>query len=86
MKKKKINLYKFKENPYSWHKNYSLLFIDNPVGAGFSFTDDRENGYTQNVTQVAKHMHIALTQFLKMFPWLQSVPFFITGESYAGFV
>ncbi|XP_063708720.1 venom serine carboxypeptidase-like [Culicoides brevitarsis] len=76
------DLVSIRKNPFSWHKNYSMLFIDNPVGAGFSFTD--EDGYTQNVTQVAKHLHIGLTQFLKMFPWLQNVPFFIAGESYAG--
>jgi hypothetical protein len=22
------------KNPYSWHKNHSIIFIDNPVGTG----------------------------------------------------
>lgn len=36
---------------YSWGKNHSLLFIDNPVGTGFSFTDD-DRGYSTNQTTV----------------------------------
>lgn len=25
--------------PYTWNSKYHMLYIDNPVGAGFSFTD-----------------------------------------------
>ncbi|KAJ6644320.1 Venom serine carboxypeptidase [Pseudolycoriella hygida] len=32
---------------YSWHLNHNLLYIDNPVGTGFSFTND-EAGYAKN--------------------------------------
>lgn len=69
-------------NKYSWHKKYSMIFIDNPVGAGFSTTD--KNGYTKNVTQSTEHLYDALIQFFTLFPWLKSSQFFITGESYAG--
>lgn len=41
----------FPEMKYSWGKNHSLLFIDNPVGTGFSFTDD-DRGYATNQTTV----------------------------------
>ena len=27
-----------KKNPYSWSKNHSVIYVDNPVGTGFSFT------------------------------------------------
>lgn len=70
------------ENPYSWHLKYNLLFIDNPVGTGFSYTDP--DGYCQNITQVADHLHIGLRQFFQLFPWLHENPFYITGESFAG--
>ena len=29
-----------KENPYTWAGNHSVLYVDNPIGTGFSFTDD----------------------------------------------
>lgn len=70
------------ENPYSWHTKYNLLFIDNPVGTGFSFTDP--NGYCKNIPQVAKQLYSGLSQFFHLFPALASNPFYITGESYAG--
>lgn len=70
-------------NKHSWHKNYSIIFIDNPVGTGFSFTDKPE-GYATNVTQISKQLYNGMVQFLKLFPWLQDVPLYIVGESFAG--
>ncbi|KAL1124248.1 hypothetical protein AAG570_002018 [Ranatra chinensis] len=70
-------------NPYSWHRNQSLLFIDNPVGTGFSFTDSDE-GYARRQEQIGEQLYVFLIQFFKIFPELQPAPFFIAGESYAG--
>ncbi|XP_063220976.1 venom serine carboxypeptidase-like [Bacillus rossius redtenbacheri] len=69
-------------NPYSWHKNHSLLFIDNPVGAGFSYTTS--DNYPTEETQIGKDLYSAMVQFFTLFPNLQSNDFFISGESYAG--
>nr|XP_021185927.2 venom serine carboxypeptidase [Helicoverpa armigera] len=66
----------------SW-ADHSLLFLDNPVGAGFSFTDD-EDGYPDNEDDVGEQMLEFLKQFLEMFPELRSAPLFVIGESYAG--
>ncbi|XP_034234447.1 venom serine carboxypeptidase [Thrips palmi] len=68
---------------YSWSKQYNLLYIDNPVGSGYSFTGSDE-GYTRNQTQVGRDLYSAVVQFYRMFPKLQGRAFFITGESYAG--
>ncbi|XP_026726827.1 venom serine carboxypeptidase-like isoform X2 [Trichoplusia ni] len=67
----------------TWASDYSLLFLDNPVGAGFSFTDD-DRGYPTNEDDVGAQMLEFLQQFLKMFPELRSAPLFIAGQSYAG--
>ncbi|KAF7288067.1 hypothetical protein GWI33_000121 [Rhynchophorus ferrugineus] len=66
---------------YSWHKNQSVIYIDQPVGTGFSYTEDL---YVTNQTQVGAHLYDALTQFFTLFPELQKNEFFISGESYAG--
>ncbi|XP_039764572.1 venom serine carboxypeptidase-like isoform X2 [Pararge aegeria] len=67
----------------TWAEEYSLLFIDNPVGAGFSFTDD-DRGYPDNEHDVGSQMFEFLQQFLQLFPELHVAPLFIAGQSYAG--
>jgi len=61
-----------------------MLFIDNPVGAGFSNTVD-ESGYcTSTRTCVAENLYSLLQQFYTTFPDQRKVPLYITGESYGG--
>ncbi|XP_063358225.1 venom serine carboxypeptidase-like [Cydia amplana] len=71
------------ELKHSWGKNHSLLFIDNPVGTGFSFTSD-DRGYATNQTTIGENLYTALQQFLTLFPELRKAPLTIAGESYAG--
>ncbi|GAB0097761.1 venom serine carboxypeptidase-like [Sergentomyia squamirostris] len=68
---------------FSWHKNHHLLYIDNPVGTGFSFTDDEE-GYSKTEAEVGQNLHEALQQFFTLFPDLRKRDFFLSGESYGG--
>ncbi|XP_011880871.1 PREDICTED: venom serine carboxypeptidase [Vollenhovia emeryi] len=68
---------------YSWNIAHNLIYIDNPVGTGYSFTGD-DKGYVRNETQVGRDIHSALVQFFLLFPELRNNDFFVTGESYAG--
>lgn len=65
----------------SWFESNSILYIDQPAGTGFSFTNGE---IVTNQTQIGAELYIALQQFFQLFPELQSNDFFITGESYAG--
>ena len=56
-----------KLNPYSWNRNMSMLYIDNPVGAGFSFTDDLM-GYPNFVNESTRDLYEALQQFFTLLP------------------
>jgi len=67
----------------NWNQHYNLLFLDNPLGTGFSFTDD-VNAMVTNQTTVGKDIHLALKQFFELMPHLKTNDFYITGESYAG--
>lgn len=68
---------------YTWSTSHNLIYIDNPVGTGYSFTD-KDAGYATNETQVGRDLYTALSQFFQLFPELQKNDFFVTGESYAG--
>lgn len=59
------------------------VFVDNPVGAGWSFTQD-ERGFVRNEVDVARNLYNLLEQFFIVFSETKSVPFYIAGESYAG--
>ncbi|XP_049637842.1 probable serine carboxypeptidase CPVL [Suncus etruscus] len=68
---------------FSWTSTFSMLYIDNPVGTGFSFTED-PRGYAINEDDVARNLYSALVQFFQLFPEYQKNDFYATGESYAG--
>ncbi|KAJ9584276.1 hypothetical protein L9F63_021398, partial [Diploptera punctata] len=68
---------------YSWTKTHHVIYIDNPVGTGFSFTDS-DDGYARNETKVGEDLYQAIFQFFQLFPELQKNEFYVTGESYGG--
>ncbi|KAK9511226.1 hypothetical protein O3M35_005824 [Rhynocoris fuscipes] len=72
-----------KMRKYYWSQVLNVIFIDNPVGTGFSFTDN-DAGYATNQDAVARDLYSALTQFFQLFPQYRNNDFFIAGESYAG--
>lgn len=67
----------------SWNNHINMLYIDNPVGTGFSFTRD-DRGYSRNQDDVAENLYSALTQFFTVFHEYADNDFYVTGESYAG--
>ncbi|KAF6214175.1 hypothetical protein GE061_008914 [Apolygus lucorum] len=74
---------KLERREHYWSQELNVIYIDNPVGTGFSYTTD-DNGYATDETDVGKDLHEALSQFFQLFPELRSNDFFISGESYAG--
>jgi vitellogenic carboxypeptidase-like protein len=67
----------------TWNSKYHLLFIDQPVGTGYSFTKSEE-GYVTNEDEVARDLYEMLTQFFVIYHEYASSPFYVTGESYGG--
>ncbi|GFY54692.1 probable serine carboxypeptidase CPVL [Trichonephila inaurata madagascariensis] len=68
---------------YHWAKHFQIIFVDNPVGTGFSFTD-HPKGYVTNQEEMADDMYEFLQQFFTVFYEYRNNEFYITGESYAG--
>ncbi|KAM9780660.1 retinoid-inducible serine carboxypeptidase [Neosynchiropus ocellatus] len=67
----------------SWVNAASVLFVDNPVGTGFSYTDSPD-GFATDVATVASDMMTLLKHFFKERKEFQTVPFYIFSESYGG--
>jgi len=69
-------------NPWAWTKKANVIYIDNPVGAGFSYAQDDALPTTQ--AEVARDLYEALIQWFTMFPEYQPNDFYVFGESYGG--
>ncbi|XP_062874789.1 retinoid-inducible serine carboxypeptidase [Trichomycterus rosablanca] len=67
----------------SWVNAASVLFVDNPVGTGYSYTDSY-GALTKNVAMVAADMMVLLKHFFTKRTEFQKVPFYIFSESYGG--
>ncbi|XP_056096570.1 retinoid-inducible serine carboxypeptidase [Rhinichthys klamathensis goyatoka] len=67
----------------SWVRAASVLFVDNPVGTGYSYTDT-EDALTKDVAMVASDMMVLLKSFFSLKTEFQSIPFYIFSESYGG--
>lgn len=80
-------------NEFGWHKAAHMLYIDSPVGTGFSFSNtDSESLHTTD-ENVSIDLASLIFQFLKVFPTyigkpnLTSPPkVYLFGESYGGTV
>lgn len=70
-------------NRGAWNQRCGIIFVDNPVGTGFSLaaTDD---DIPKDNESVAKHLDYALNYFVRRNPVFRSRPLFLAGESYAG--
>ncbi|KAL3279830.1 hypothetical protein HHI36_017335 [Cryptolaemus montrouzieri] len=71
------------ERKYAWTKNYNVLFVDSPVGAGFSYVDIFL-ALARNNTQIADDFLVFMQGFYEQMPKLNNTPLYIFCESYGG--
>ena len=71
-------------NPYSWNSQANLLYVDQPIGTGFS------HGKIDDIPTLESQVKVLMQTFFQKwirlpgFAFLQGKPMFITGESYGG--
>ncbi|KAM3217509.1 serine carboxypeptidase-like 50 isoform X2 [Capsicum annuum] len=70
-------------NSGSWNRIFGVLFIDNPIGTGFSIAGSPDE-VPRNQHDVAKHLFIAVREFIGLEKSFENRPIYATGESYAG--
>jgi carboxypeptidase D len=53
-------------NPGSWDEFANIMFVDNPVGTGFSYVDT--DSYLHDLPEMAAQFVIFLQKFFELFP------------------
>ncbi|KAF1749174.1 hypothetical protein GCK72_025641 [Caenorhabditis remanei] len=70
-------------NPYSWNKFANVLYLESPIGVGYSYAYNNTNIQYDDVT-TAQENYAALKSFFAAYPQYTTYDFYTTGESYAG--
>ncbi|KAG2398051.1 Serine carboxypeptidase-like 34 [Vigna angularis] len=71
-------------NAYSWNNAANLLFMESPVGVGFSYTNTSRDLYELGDAITAKDSHAFIVKWFARFPQFRTHEFYIAGESYGG--
>ncbi|KAF4346706.1 hypothetical protein F8388_024249 [Cannabis sativa] len=71
-------------NKYSWNKVANMLFLEAPVGVGFSYTNKSNDLNELGDRVTAEDSYAFLNGWFQRFPAFKSHDFYIAGESYAG--
>ncbi|XGW09549.1 hypothetical protein V3C99_011660 [Haemonchus contortus] len=71
-----------RENPFSWNKMASLVYIESPAGVGYSYSTD--GNITTNDDQTSHENYEAVKQFFQTFSQYRHHATYIMGESYGG--
>ncbi|KAH8699620.1 pheromone-processing carboxypeptidase KEX1 [Ilyonectria robusta] len=69
-------------NNGSWNEFANLLFVDNPVGTGFSYVDT--DSFVHELDDMADQFVQFLEKWFELFPQYDTDDIYISGESYAG--
>ncbi|EMR09305.1 hypothetical protein PNEG_02265 [Pneumocystis murina B123] len=68
-------------NPWSWNHRSSLIFLDQPVDVGFSYSDNQKVSSTAHASW---NFYIFMILFFTAFPQYSHLDFHMAGQSYAG--
>lgn len=70
----------------NWNQNYNVLFLDQPIGTGYSVAGQAD-AYATTQDEVAKDLYYFLQQWYQQpsFVKYAQAPLFLTGESYGEF-
>lgn len=67
----------------NWNQNYHVIFVDQPVGTGYSYAGTSD-AYANNEDDVTADLYFFMQKFYSQYKEYSTRPFFITGESYGG--
>ncbi|GLT49586.1 hypothetical protein SLA2020_231340 [Shorea laevis] len=71
-------------NPYSWNQVANILFLDSPVGVGFSYSNTSSDLLSNGDKRTAQDSLTFLLKWFERFPQYKGRDFYISGDSYGG--
>lgn len=71
-------------NPGSWHTRADVVYVDQPVGTGFSTSSSEPLRYDNDLAMVTEHFMRFLDSYFQSFPDDLAKDIILAGESYAG--
>ncbi|KAL0335907.1 UNVERIFIED_CONTAM: Serine carboxypeptidase-like 45 [Sesamum radiatum] len=71
-------------NEYSWSKEANILYLESPIGVGFSYSANSSSYEGVNDKITARDNLVFLQNWFLKFPQYRNRSLYITGESYAG--
>ncbi|KAH9796840.1 serine carboxypeptidase-like 31 [Citrus sinensis] len=71
-------------NPYAWNKEANMLFLESPIGVGFSYSNTTNDYEMLGDDFTANDSYTFLHKWFLKFPSYRRRTFYIAGESYAG--
>ncbi|XP_050276099.1 serine carboxypeptidase-like 45 [Quercus robur] len=72
------------KNQYSWNREANMLYLETPIGVGFSYATDTASYEAVNDRITGMDNLVFLQRWFEKFPLYRNRSMFITGESYAG--
>ncbi|XVE83848.1 hypothetical protein DITRI_Ditri16bG0120600 [Diplodiscus trichospermus] len=72
------------KNQYSWNLESNMLYVESPIGVGFSYSNTSSDYILWNDTKTAQDNLRFILKWLEEFPQYTDSDFFLVGESYAG--
>jgi len=70
-------------NLFSWSQRANVVFVEQPAGVGFSYSDTPAD-YTTGDYQASADIVAFMQGFLLVHPEYKDRPFYLSGESYGG--
>ncbi|OAA62546.1 pheromone processing carboxypeptidase kex1 [Niveomyces insectorum RCEF 264] len=69
-------------NDGAWNEFANVMFVDNPVGTGFSYVDT--DSYVHELDEMASQFMVFLEKWFALFPEYEHDDLYLAGESFAG--
>lgn len=71
-------------NPFTWNSVASILYVEQPAGVGFSYSDNTDDYMDVGDKKAAVDNYRLIVEFYKRFPERKGNDFYISSESFGG--